>query len=383
MMKCDMLITGGHVIDPYRSVSKIADVAIAGNKILLSDEVTQYQPDLVVDASGCIVTPGLIDFHTHVFYRGTENSIAPDISLLPSGVTTTVDGGSAGSANFEAFYHNVISNSMVRILAYLNVSSAGQSSLRYDENLDPGCFDSDKIAVLFQKYHSVLAGIKLRFTSKIVNGFGLEVLEKTLQIAADNQCPVMVHPNDPPCTTEELVERLRPGDIFTHVYHAMGNHILDDNRLVKQAVIKARNSGVIFDAANGRSNFAFQTALPAIREGFYPDIISSDLTPLNLYRQPAFGLPFLMSKYLALGMPLEQVIAACTSVPSRCLNMTEEIGTLASGAYADVAIFRMENVKVRFLDLYGQESWGSALLVPQMTIKSGSIVYKDFMFGID
>lgn len=382
-MKCDILIKGGHVIDPIRSVSKIGDVVIAGNKLLTSDDVKQYQPDLVIDASGCIVTPGLIDFHTHVFYRGTENSIAPDISLLPSGITTAVDGGSAGSANFEAFYHSVIRTSMVRIIAYLNIASAGQTTMRYDENLDPTCFDSDKIAALFQQYNSSLAGIKIRFTSGIVNDFGMEALEKTLQIATDNHCPIMVHPNDPPCTTEELVGHLRPGDIFTHVYHAMGDHILDDKGMIKKAVIKARNRGVIFDAANGRSNFAFKTALPAMRQGFDPDIISSDLTPLNLYRQPAFGLPFLMSKYLAMGMSLEKVVTACTSTPAKCLNMADEIGTLVPGACADVAIFRMEKVKVRFLDICGQESWGSRLLVPKMTIKSGNIVYKDFLFGID
>ncbi|SDE46400.1 metallo-dependent hydrolase [Sporomusa acidovorans] len=382
-MKCDMLIKGGRVIDPLRAVDTIADIVVKGKKLLPADDLTHYQPELIVDARECIVTPGLIDFHTHVFYRGTENSIAPDVGLLPSGVTTAVDGGSAGSANFEAFYHQVIRTSMVRIIAYLNISSAGQTTVKYDENLDPGCFDSEKIAALFQQYRAVLAGIKIRFTAGIVKNFGLAALEKTLCIASENHCPIMVHPNDPPCTIAELVERLRPGDVFTHVYHGMGNGILDEKGMINRTVTAAKGKGVMFDAANGRSNFAFKTAWPAIKAGFYPDIISSDLTPLNLYRQPAFGLPFLMSKYLAMGMPLVQVVAACTATPARCLHMSDEIGTLAPGACADIAIFRLENRKVKFVDIYGQECMGSMLLVPQMTVKSGNIAYKDFGFGID
>lgn len=381
-MKCDILIKGGHVIDPSRSVSQIGDVVVQGGKLLPAGEGQQYQPDLIIDAHDCIVTPGLIDFHTHVFYRGTENSIAPDISLLPSGITTAVDGGSAGCANFAAFYHNIIEPSMVRIIAYLNVSSAGQTTMRYDENMNPDCFDRAGIATVFRKYRQVLAGIKIRFTSSIVKEYGVKTLERTLEIADENGCAIVVHPNDPPCSTEHLLELLRPKDVFTHVYHGAGDCILDENGKVKQGVNAARDKGVIFDAANGRSNFAFKTAMPAIQQGFFPDIISSDLTPLNLYRQPAFGLPFLMSKYLALGMALENVIAACTSTPASCLRLADEIGTLAPGACADIAIFKLEKMKVRFEDIFGQACVGTKLLVPKMTVKSGAIVYKDFTFGL-
>lgn len=382
-MKCDILIKGGHVIDPSRSISQISDVYVLEDKLLSADNGQQYQPDLVIDAHECIVTPGLIDFHTHVFYRGTENSIAPDISLLPSGVTTAVDGGTTGCANFEAFYHNIIQTSIVRIIAYLNVSSAGQTTMKYDENMNPAYFDNRRIADVLQRYKSVLAGLKIRFSSAIVKEYGVKTLERTLKIALENHCPIMVHPNDPPCTTEYLLGLLRPGDVFTHVYHGMGDSILNGRGKVKKEVMFARDKGVIFDAANGRSNFAFKTALPALQQGFYPDIISSDLTPLNLYRQPAFGLPFLMSKYLAMGMPIEKVVAACTSTPARCLNLADEIGTLASNKCADIAIFKLEKMKIKFMDIFGQEYWGSELLVPKMTIKSGSIVYKDFTFSIE
>jgi predicted amidohydrolase len=382
-MKCDILITGGHVVDPSRSLSAIGDIAIAGDKILAVESAAPIQAALTVNAEGCLVTPGLIDYHTHTFFRGTENSIAPDVSLLPAGVTTAVDGGSAGCGNFAAFFHSIITTSLVRIIAFLNISSAGQTTGKYDECLDPDCFDSDKINTLFRQYKPVLTGLKLRFSKGIVKEFGLTPLTQSLALATATGCPLMIHATDPPCPTEDWVGRLRPGDVFTHVYHGAGDSIIDAGGKVKQAVKEARVSGVVFDAANGRSNFAFTTALAAIEDNFYPDIISSDLTPLNLYRQPAYGLPFLLSKYLALGMTLEQVIAASTSTPAACLGLSEHIGTLAPGACADVAIFKPETTKVTFQDIYGGKILGSRLLVPKMTIRAGSLVYKDITFNLE
>lgn len=379
-MHYDILIKGGFLVDPARRINQIGNIVIRGDRVFSTEsEVDAAQ---IIDAQDCYVMPGLIDFHTHVFYQGTENSISPDVGMLPCGVTTVVDGGSAGAANYEIFHRSVINNSVVRICSFLNVSSAGQVTMKYPEDVNPLYYDADKIRFLFKKYRSSLIGLKLRQSKEIVNHLGLEPLKATLKIADDISCPIMVHTTNPPGETSELVKLLRAGDVFTHVYHGTGSTILNHEGKVDDSIKNARGKGVLFDTGNGRTNFAFSTALMAMEDHFAPDIISSDMTVMNLYQQPAFGLPFLMSKHLAMGMSLYDVVAACTSTPAQQIGMLGEIGTLANGACADVAIFRLEDQDVRFYDFKGENIIGRQVLVPQVTIREGRIVYKDIRFGL-
>jgi predicted amidohydrolase len=222
-----------------------------------------------------------------------------------------------------------------------------------------------------------LIGLKLRQSRDVVGELGLDPLKAAIEIAEDISCPIAVHTTDPPSATDDLVELLRPGDVFVHAYHGVGNTILGANRQVLPAVRKARERGVLFDAANGRNHFSFDTAFAALADGFVPDIISTDLTTLTWNKPPAHSLPFIISKYLNMGVALPAALAACTSVPARLLGMTGVIGTLAPGAVADIAILRLEERDTEFLDSRGQKHMGNQLLIPQATVRAGHIVYRN------
>jgi len=374
------LISGGHVIDPARGINEKADIFLEGDRIIAGEKADALPPDLVIKADGCLVMPGLIDYHTHVFSGATENGCPPDIGTLPNCVTTVVDGGSAGTANYEIFRSNVIANSQVRIKSFLSVSPTGQVTMKYDENHDPRYYDQDKMAFLFKKYPDELLGLKLRLSQEVVGDLGFRPLIKALEIAERLSCRVAVHTTNPPGETCELAKLFRRGDVFAHVYHGKGSTIIGDDNRVLPEVKKARQRGVIFDAANGRSHFAFKTAEAALADGFAPDVISSDLGWVTLFTQPMFGLPWLMSKYLALGMDLPAIVAACTSTPACLMGMEGEIGTLAPGSCADVAIFKQVEHHCEFFDALGVSRVGQKLLLPQATIRAGRVVFRQLTF---
>jgi dihydroorotase len=379
-MRNDIVIAGGRVIDPARGVDAISDVLISEDRIASPLGGEGGSAHLAIRADGCLVLPGLIDFHSHVFFDGTDNGIAPDAGMLPHGVTTTVDGGSAGTANYANFHKNIITNSVVRIKSFLHVAPAGQLTAKFTENHDPKYYDEDKMELLFRQYSGELLGLKIRLSKEVVGELGLEPLKKALEIAERLSCPVAVHVTNPAADTSEVVDLLRNGDIFVHVYHGKGSTIIGDDGRVIPAVKEARQRGVIFDAANGRNNFVFSIAEAALNDQFLPDIISADLTWTTLFRQPVFGLPWMMSKYLALGMKLYDIVAACTSTPANVMGMSGEIGTLAPGACADVSILRLVDHPCEFLDTNGDHRAGYKLLLPQATIRGGRIVFRQLNF---
>ena len=379
-MKQSILITGGHVIDPARSVNGKADVFLTGDRISLREKDDAAPPEVVINADGCLVMPGLVDYHTHVFSGGTDNGCPPDIGTLPNGVTTVVDCGSAGTANYEIFRSSVIANSVVRIKSFLSVSPTGQATLEFDENHDPKYFDEDKMAMLFRRYPDDLLGIKLRISKEVVGDLGFAPLRKALPLAERLSCRVAVHSTNPPGETRELAELFRQGDIFVHAFHGKGSTIIGSDNRVLPEVKAARKRGVIFDAANGKSHFAFTTAVTALADGFAPDIISSDLGWVTLFKQPMVSLPWVMSKYLALGMDLCDIVAACTAAPARLMGMEREIGTLSPGSCADIAIFRLVEQPCEFYDSLGMSRIGQQLLMPQATIRAGRIVFRQVNF---
>jgi len=379
-MRYDLWIRGGEIIDPARNMSQPGEVLIRGARIVAPPVGETPDAAEVVDASGCLILPGLIDFHAHLFPGGTELGIPPDPGLLPSGVTTAADAGSAGITNYELFSESVIKRSLVRIKSYLNVAPAGLVTTRYPENVDPKHFDLEKTAALFERYRGELLGLKLRQSRPIVEHLGLEPLKATLRMAEQLHCRVVVHTTDPPGSLGELADLLRPGDVFCHVFHGTGHTILGPDGALLPEILAARKRGVVFDAAQGRKNFAFRVAEAALRQAFLPDVISSDLTASTLFRQPVFGLPHIMGKYLALRMPLEAVVAACTATPARLLGMQGEIGTLAPGACADVAIVRQVDRQVEFQDTNDERREGQVLLVPQMTVRAGRVLFRQIDF---
>lgn len=379
-MRYDLWIRGGRIIDPARNLSQAGDVLICGDRIVAAPVGQTPEAEEVIDATGCLVMPGLIDFHAHLFPRGTELGIPPDPGLLPLGVTTAADGGSAGVANYELFSESVIRRSLVRIKGFLNVAPTGLVTIRHYENLDPKHFDLEKTAALLERYPGELVGLKVRQSRNMVGALGLEPLKAALRMAEHLHCPVVVHPTDPPVDAGEIADLLRPGDIFCHVFHGTGNTILGSNGTILPAILAARKRGVLFDAANGKGHFAFSVAEAAIRQSFLPDVISSDLSTFTLFRPPVFGLPHVMSKYLALGLRLMEIVAACTSTPARLLGAENAIGTLAPGACADVAILRQVDRQVEFSDTSGERREGQALLVPQMTVRAGRVLFRQIDF---
>lgn len=377
-MNNDILIKNIHVIDPYRRIDGIENIRVLGDKIVDEIDVPASSKTLIIDGKDYIATPGLIDFHAHVFYDGTEGGVRPDVYMLPNGVTTVVDAGSAGTANFESFYKNVICTNNIRIKAFIAVSPSGQ--ICQQENYNPQFFDKEKISYLFNKYPDVIQGIKLKIQKENVFEYGLEPLLASLAIAESISCPIAVHITNPIVDTADFIKYFRNGDIIAHTFHGKGCTILDEHGNVLKEVLEAKQRGVIFDAANGRSHFSINVAKKSIQNGFYPDVISSDLSSITNLKWPVYSLPWILSKYLALGMRLTDIIASCTSFPAKLLGMEKKIGTLCSDAFADISLFKLKEKNVVFEDIHGEGVSGNQLLVPQLTIKSGEVVFRQMDF---
>ncbi len=367
-----ILIKNGLLFEPTDKTMSVGNLALAGGVIVPAEG---FRPDVEIDAEGCIVTPGLIDFHLHCYTAGTDGGNDPDTFCLPNGVTTCIDAGSSGSANFPGFYNEVIVRSATRVLALLHVAPEGLTTGHHPENQTPADWDRERIGRLFKKYPQ-LVGIKVRQGHNVCDLYGLhdEPLIEAVKLGEELGRKVVVHVNDPNVDCGKIASELRPGDVFCHMYAGFEENILESDGTVREAVKEARERGVLFDACNGRGNFLFSVAEPAIRDGFLPDIISSDNNPLTNYKHPLISLPRLLSKYLMFGMSLPDVLAACTIAPASWLEM-EELATLKSGTTADVAIFKLKNKKIVHKDRTGAERWGSQVLVPQMTIREGEIVY--------
>ena len=373
----ELVISGGVVIDPARNFHGLADVCINDGKIMASNPGEKIDAAQVIDATGCYVLPGLIDYHTHLFYGGTRIGVSPDSALLPQGVTTAVDQGSAGFSNIESFMDTVVEHSQVRIYCHLHVAPSGLESLPQNhEAVDPCLYDLKASSALFEKYAGKLLGLKIRQSSEIVGDMGLEPLKATIRMAADICCRVVVHTTNPPGDVGDLADLLRPGDIFTHMYQGKGHSIINSDGKIDRRICRARERGVLFDTADGRGHYSIDVCQRALADGMAPDIISTDLTAGNVYDLSVFGLPLIMSKYLALGMSLEDVVRACTMTPANLIGMEGKLGTMAPEALADVAVFRLTDKSFSFTDFAGKSLVCHQLLLPQVTVSKGRVVYR-------
>ncbi len=379
----DLWIRGGTVMDPARGISGPADVLMRGGKVVELPEGAVVEAKKEINARGLIVVPGLIDYHAHVFYGGTGIGINPDSSCLPQGITTVVDQGSAGINNFTAFFQSVMMHSQMHVFAYLHVSAGGLATLpQMLETVDPALFDAEAIAGTLAQYSERLLGLKIRQSREIVGNWGLKPLKAALGISEKlpGKPPIVVHTTNAPAASDEIAELLRPGDIFAHVYQGKGNGILDVHGRVLAGVRKARERGVLFDTADGRGHYAFSVARYALRDGFVPDILSTDAVRASVYDSSVFGMPLILSKYLNLGMPLEAVIKCGTAIPAHSLHMDGRLGTLAPGAEADVALFRLQDMEYTLTDVFGETLDCHKLLVPQLTVCGGTVVYRNVEF---
>ena len=386
MMEADtLLIKNGLVLDPTNNFQGKTDLAIKDGRILGLGDFSQEKTNFMVDATDCLVTPGLIDHHAHV-YPFLATGIPSESCCFSSGVTTVVDAGSLGCDTYEQHVEFLNEGTLLDIKAYLNISSTGLSTLPQLENMDPASFEEGKIRELFAKYPGKFEGLKLRTSKNIVGSYGLKPLEKTIQLAEKLQVPVMVHCTNPPEPLGEVIKMLRPGDILTHMYQNVGYTLLNNQGRVLEEAYRARERGVIFEAADARAHFSFEVSEQAIKEGFLPDIIATDLTQFSMFQRPtAFNLAMQISKYAYLGMDIYEVIKRCSQMPAQVMGLSGQIGCLSKGAWGDVAVFKKLTTGNEFGDRPYYESTkqlrqGQYVYKPMLTVKKGKLVYRDILF---
>src|SRR5690348_15207404 len=307
-MSYDLILTGGRVIDPSQSIDAKLDVAFANGKVaaigpnLPAERYTQKK-----DVTGRIVTPGLIDLHTHVYWGGTSLGIDAEEFCRTSGVTTAIDTGSAGPGNFAGFRKHVIEPSQVRILSFLHVSHAGifgfSNRVMVGESEEMRLMDPISAAEVADANRDLIVGIKVRVGLHASGTSGIVPLEIALEVAEQVGMPLMCHIDHPPPSYEEVVARLRPGDILTHAFRPFPNSAATAQGTVKKVVLDARERGVLFDIGHGKGSFAFKTARALLANGFAPDTISSDVHALCI-NGPAFDQVTTMSKFLCMGMQI-------------------------------------------------------------------------------
>lgn len=373
----DLLLQGGHVIDAKNHISAIRDVAIRDGRVAaVAEHINPASALKTVDVKGLYVTPGLVDIHVHVYastgernsYAG-DNGVFPDGFTLRSGVTTAADAGSSGYKNFEDFKEHIIDRSKTRVLAFLNIVGAGMRGPKYENNLAD--MDAEKAAEMANRYHGLIVGIKTAHYA----GPEWTPVEHAVQAGTLANIPVMVdfgenRPERP--ISVLLTQKLRPGDIYTHVFSGLRNE-LDTSGHVSSALWEGRKRGVIFDVGHGGGSFAWRVAVPAIREGFLPDSISTDLHigSMNAGMKDMLNV---MSKFLALGLSVDDVIVRSNWNPAREIHHPE-LGNLSVGSPGDVVALRVEHGNFGFTDMYGARMNGNRKFVCELTIRDGKIVY--------
>jgi dihydroorotase len=379
--KHDLLIRGGHVIDPKNGIDAVADVAIADGKIVrVAPGIPPSEALKVVDATGLYVTPGLIDIHAHVFH-GTEpngdysnsfNALPPDGFTLRVGVTTAVDVGGSGWRNFVQFKEQVIDRSRTRILALLNIVGHGMKGGPIEQDLSD--MDPKLTAMRARQFPDLVVGIKLAH----YDGSDWTPTDRAVEAGRLANIPIMVDfgRSEPPLPLGDLLlKHLRPGDILTHMYAGVSGRqpIVGPNGKLEAFAPEARKRGVIFDVGHGGGSFLWRQAVPATRQGFWPDTISTDLHigSMNAGMKDQVNV---MSKMLNLGMPLKDVIQASTSSSARVIRR-EALGHLSPGAVADVALLRLREGQFGFVDSGGARMNGTRKLECELTIRAGKVVW--------
>lgn len=336
-----------------------------------------------INAEGCIVTKGLIDYHVHYYEDVTDNGVNPDAASFPNGVTTAVDGGSNGVNTFARFKKDIIDRTKVGLYAQLLVGSTGQLSQLCPEKIHASMIEEERILDLFARYPDLLVGLKSRLSSHIIDAKDAPAsLEKSVNIAEKLGCNLTVHITDPAMDLEELAGILRKGDVICHVFQDKGKeNILDDSGHIRKGIQKARERGVLFDASNGKNNFNIKVAKTALEQGFFPDIISSDINSNSYYEGVLHSLPKVLSKYLTFGLPLDQILDAAILKPAELIRHPE-LASMETGAPADLFLFRLQEHEMTYFDhTNGQNCLlGNQVIVPQMTIKNGKVVYSQVYF---
>ncbi|MBI2941977.1 MAG: amidohydrolase/deacetylase family metallohydrolase [Chloroflexi bacterium] len=376
MATYDLVVRGGTLIDPAQGIHAPRDVAFRDGVVAAVDEsLPVTEAARVVDASGRVVTPGMIDLHVHVFEGVSHLGIAPDSTCLARGATTVVDAGSAGADTFPGFRKYVIETSATRIFAQLNISSQGMLSPVVGELDDLKWASIPRALEVIEKHRDLILGVKVRLTRRSIVGesAGLTPLYYAREAADAAGLPIMVHPQSAWCPSlDDIVAVMRAGDILTHTYHGMDHGILDERGGIRRSVREARERGVIFDVGHGAGSFNWQVCETALAQGFPPMTVSSDLH-VHSVNGPVFDLATTVSKFLHLGLSLDEALAKVTAVPAEVIGMANRIGTLAVGAWGDAVVFDLQEGAFELVDSQKQPRVARRRLVPRVVIKGGRV----------
>ncbi len=377
----DLLIKGGVLIDPKNEINHQMDIAIKDQKIAaVNVNIPPAQSKNTINVQGYYVTPGLIDMHVHVFH-GTDvdsylanglGSLPPDGFTFRSGVTTVVDAGTAGWRNFRQFKRQTMDQAQTRVLAFISIVGAGMYGRLEAQNLN----DMDPVltAFMIDLYPEHIVGVKKHH----YRGGDFTPVERAVEAGNIAGVPVMVDfgEHDPMLSLETLfLQKLRPGDIFTHTYSYTTNRepVVDQNNKVKPFIFKAQERGIIFDVGHGGGSFIWHQAIPSIAQGFYPDVISTDLHFWSM-NAGMKDMTNLLSKFLNMGLSLEQAIEKTTWSPAQVIKRPE-LGHLSVGAEADIAVFSIAEGDFGFIDARGRTMIGNLKLIAELTLRAGKVVW--------
>lgn len=380
----DLLLKGGHLIDAKNEVNSQLDIAVEGDVIArVERNIPESHAEQVIDVSGLYVVPGLVDIHAHVFHgtdqdRYLSNSyyaVEPDSYSFKYGVTTMVDVGGAGWKNFEQFKKQTIDNSQTRVLSFLNIIGEGMKGGHFEQNLND--MDPKMTALVARQNSEFVVGLKIAH----YRGHDWEPIDRIIKAGEMADVPVMVDfgSADPPLSLETLVmEKFRPGDIYTHTYGGGGDGrqaIVDENGDLRKGMLEAQQRGVIFDVGHGGASFRFNHAIPALEQGFKPNTISTDLHQGSA-NAGMKNMLNVMSKFLNMGLPLQEVIHKSTWIPAQVIKR-EDLGHLTEGAEADIAVLSLKEGKFGFVEARppSLKMEGSQMLESELTIRAGNIVW--------
>jgi dihydroorotase len=375
-MQFDVLIKGGEVVDPASGRFGLLDVAIKRNRIAAIDaNIPTDSAAQVIDASGQYVTAGLVDLHTHVYHGVTYWGIDPDPVAARSGVTTWLDVGSAGAYTVTGLREFVAKRAQARVYALLHISSIGLTAQSWEVSNLNYC-DVALCCKLINQNRDWVLGVKVRIDGSTVGAQGIAPLTCAREAAERVGLPLMVHIGEAGPTISgiaSVLELMRPGDILTHCFTGRSMRIIDAKGNLLDAAKRAWESGVIMDIGHGAGSFSFETAETLIKQGYAPDVISSDIHQLSILG-PCFDLPTCLSKFLALGLSFREVIERATVRPAQAMGLSDEIGTLKPGAYADVALFRIVRGDFTFYDIFMNPRTGHELIRNTLTLINGRVM---------
>jgi dihydroorotase len=372
-LKYELVVANGDVLDPVQRTRGKRDIGIRFGQIAaIAPSIPPDRAVQRIDVAGKLVTPGLIDLHTHLCpHLGIG---LPADELVPITATTTaVSAGDAGAHTFGNFRHGVVPQSRTRLFGFIHISSIGLAGgLAPGEMLNIDYANVEACAKAVAENADLVLGVKVRITDTVVGQNGLEPLRRAVKAAemAGKQFRVMCHIGAAPGNLSDLLDLLRPGDILTHAYSGAGNNTVQNGRVLP-AAMAAKQRGVLVDVGHGGGSFDYTVCEPAMQQGFGPDTISSDIHAVSINTPGYPTLPWVMSKFLGMGMPLEEVVARATSVPGRIIGKVPGLGTLTIGAPADLAIFDLIDGPVDFVDTRNNKRSGTRKLIPVLTVKGG------------